>query len=223
MNIVAIIQARFGSRRLPGKCLMDINGKPMIAHVVERACAIPGVTEVVLNVPQDNDAHRWKSAIQNACPVVHVVSQEANVLASYELIANKFQADVVIRLTGDCPLLASNLSGEVLQLFLDKGPDYCANIQPYTTWADGWDTEVFTIDALRYTSKMATSRWAKEHVTVMMRQLCACIYGPEVPFNIPDIKLSVDTQWDLDQVRDIQKKIPPGDYSWKSIYRAIHS
>lgn len=201
MKVVAIIQARMGSQRFPGKVLAELDGTPMIDHVIARAQAIDGVDEVVLNIPTgvENDA----LAHGRPCPVYRVRDQEVDVLLSYIEVATATRANVIMRLTGDCPLLAPDLSGEVLQLFKDQAPDYCANIQPHTTWADGWDTEVFSYKALQTARIGSDSRWARQHVTVMMRQLCACLYGPPAELDLTGLKWSVDSRRDLVRVQTV--------------------
>ena len=219
MKVVAIIQARLASKRLPGKALMDIAGRPMIDHVIERAQAIHGVDQVVLCVPERDASSfldvRERFPHDNSYSIIAIPDQEKNVLGSYLACAVMEGADVIVRITGDCPLLAPDLSSEVLRMFMDQQPDYYANIQPYTTWADGWDTEVFTIAALRLASKMATSAYARQHVTVMIRQLCACLYGPKAPENWTKAKMSVDTDEDLEYVRRIFTKLQPNELGWK--------
>src|SRR5262249_49377552 len=124
VRIIAIIQARLNSTRLPRKVLADIAGRPMIDHVIERARAIRGIDRVVLNIPLgDHELDRPEMTYQ-------IAYQEADVLGSFLKIADLEGADILVRLTGDCPLLAPDLSSEVLQLFLKEQPDYYANTNP---------------------------------------------------------------------------------------------
>src|SRR5262245_49768580 len=127
MKVVAIIQARMGSTRLPGKVMMNLCGKPMIQHVIQRAQAIRNVNQVVLNAPEE-DSHLFRPLTD--CTIFGIKNQQHNVLASYMHIAEETGADVIVRLTGDCPLLAPDLSAEVIDKFMAEQPDYCANIGP---------------------------------------------------------------------------------------------
>ena len=223
MKVVAIIQARLGSTRLPRKVLAEIEGRPLIDHVVERALAIEGVDTVVLNTPK---ADGWE--IINACQNrgqenVGIENQEQDVRGSFYEIARYFKADVIMRLTGDCPLLAPDLSADVLRYFLKHQPDYCANINPPTTWADGWDTEVFTCRALqRSVGNGDISPYAKQHVTTMLKQLGACLYYP-APHDWTKTKLSVDTEEDLTHVRAVFKELKKvnGGLGWRDTDTAI--
>ncbi len=219
MKTVCIIQARMKSTRLPGKVMLDLCGKPLIDHVIERAQAIEGIDEVVLNVPESD----FEAFAARPCNVYAVKNQEQDVLKSYIEVADRTKATVIMRITGDCPLLAPDLSGEVLKLFLDKGPDYCANIQPFTKWADGWDTEVFTYQSLWNAGMGSQSRYAREHVTIMMRQLCACIYGPYTEQDFTKAKMSVDTLEDFNHVKDVMERLKKngGGFGWKDTDRAL--
>src|SRR5574338_145565 len=110
MKTVCIIQARTTSERFPLKIFAGLRGRPMLAHVLERAALIQGVDEVVLAVP-DTDvrlvSHLWPNVFGGP---------EKDVLKRYALAAEKYEADVIVRVTGDCPLLAPDL----LSFALDK-------------------------------------------------------------------------------------------------------
>ena len=104
MRVVAIIQARLGSTRFPQKVLADLCGKPVLQHVMERAWAIPGVDGVGLTIPHDNllafNGLAWLDSTWLGC------RPEADVLLGYASLAREMQADVILRLTADCPLIA---------------------------------------------------------------------------------------------------------------------
>jgi spore coat polysaccharide biosynthesis protein SpsF len=158
MKKVCIIQARMGSTRLPGKVLLPLNGHTVIREVVTRCWAIPGIDLVCVATPD------WKIAdtIDGICHVVF--GSEHDVLGRYELAARMTHADVVMRITADCPLLSPQLCGAVLADLGDA--DYISNVHP-RTFPQGYDCEVFT----RETLEMAR-RWAEdgdhEHVTTWM-------------------------------------------------------
>jgi spore coat polysaccharide biosynthesis protein SpsF (cytidylyltransferase family) len=213
-KVVAIIQARLGSSRLPGKVLMDIAGRPMIEHVIERAQAIHGVDHVVLNVPAQDAAAFGKQA----CRIYGVPNQEQDVLASYLYVAEQEQADVIMRITGDCPLLAPEICRDVLDLYtrLDDAWAYCTNDTLRSGWPDGTDCEVFSIDALRKAAKCAETAGEREHVTIWLRKelpnyggLAPCGWEPDMK----NIKLSVDTHEDLACVRSTYQHLQPGQFS----------
>ena len=213
MKVVTIIQARMGSSRLPGKVLMDIAGRPIIAHVIERAQAIHGVDQVVLNVPAQDAA----AFGQQACRVYGVPNQEQDVLASYLYVAEQEQADVIMRITGDCPLLAPELCSDVLDLYksLDDDWAYCANDTLRSGFPDGTDCEVVSIDALRKAAECAETAFEREHVTIWLRRGLAN-YGVLAPYgwqmDLKNAKWSVDTKDDLDLVRGINRYLEQSKY-----------
>jgi len=164
MNVVVVIQARMGSTRLPGKVLMPLGGKPAIAHVLERAGRIPGVSRVVLattDSPADDPLVDFCHSVGAAV----FRGSEEDVLDRYYQAARQAGADVVLRITGDCPLLDPEESGKVLRALLESGADYASNVHP-PTYPDGLDTEAMTFAALERVWKEATRRSEREHVTL---------------------------------------------------------
>lgn len=214
MRIVAVIQARLGSSRLPGKILADIGGKPMLAHVLERAQAITGVTDVVLAIP------RGDLEISNYVCAPHVeLGSPIDVLDRVVRSAQRLEADAVVRLTGDCPLLAADFSGEVIRRFLEEKPDYASNVNPL---ADGLDTEVISFGALSAAWWEASDPYELEHVTHFIRHRPERfdILDVRLPDWWPGIKLSVDTAADLACVRAIHRHLRPGEFSMKTTLNA---
>src|SRR5687767_9328590 len=115
MNIVCIVQARLASHRLPNKVLADVEGKEMLLRVVERARQIPKVSKVVVTAPHnERSLHEW--CFENK--VALVVGNPMDVLARYHTAARVEQADIVVRLTADCPCLDPTISGDVLAAYL---------------------------------------------------------------------------------------------------------
>lgn len=166
MNVVVVIQARMGSSRLPGKVLMPLGGKPAIQQVVERARQIPGVTEVVLATSTSPGDDRLAAFCESIGATV-VRGSENDVLDRYYQAARQAGADVVIRVTGDCPLLDPQESGKVLRRLLVGDVDYVSNCHP-ATYPDGLDTEACTFAALERAWNEARSKAEREHVTLYL-------------------------------------------------------
>jgi glutamate-1-semialdehyde 2,1-aminomutase/spore coat polysaccharide biosynthesis protein SpsF len=163
MTSVALIQARMGSSRLPGKVLTALGGRPVLAWVVRAARATPGIDRVAVAtslLPDDDAIAAWCRAHGVSC---HRGPAE-DVLARFVLAARAEAATVVLRLTADCPLLDPHVCGTVLALLQRDGAVYAANVLP-PSWPIGLDCEAFTVEALATADVLATRRSDREHVT----------------------------------------------------------
>jgi len=226
MRTIVIIQARLGSSRLPGKVLEVINGKPMLQHVLERAAAIPGVDGVCLTIP-DTDPSKALYDVANG----HYVSTgpEHDVLRRYRIAAEITNADRIVRVTADCPLLDPAVAAQVIALH-DSNliVPYVSNVYPKRTWPDGLDVEVFTkmaldnAGAMTFGRKVGTPNWApREHPTLAMRS----VYSPclESKVDMGRLKWSVDTPEELDFVREVMSRLPSGSYRMADTMEAIRA
>jgi spore coat polysaccharide biosynthesis protein SpsF (cytidylyltransferase family) len=209
MRIIAIIQARLKSTRLPGKVLMDLAGKPMLDHVIERACEIPGITEVVLNVPA-TDTELMRGTVGTYL----MPYQEQDVLGSYLHIARSMQADVIVRLTGDCPFLDPQVSAHVIALVTDGHVSYATNDNSLTDWADGLDTQAFTRETLEAAAGQATGT-EREHVCPWMAANRSRLML-HAPLPMRHLKWSVDTAKDLDLAQRMMGYLVPRAFSWRA-------
>jgi spore coat polysaccharide biosynthesis protein SpsF (cytidylyltransferase family) len=154
--IAAMVQARMGSTRLPGKTLALIAGRPMLGQLVWRARQIPGVEQVVIattDKPADRAILRF--AEEQALPAY--TGSEEDVLDRVYQAARHYGVSVIVRVTPDCPLLDPHVSGLVLGRYLEAGGtlDYVSNTHP-PTFPDGLDTEVFGFAALERAWRGAT-------------------------------------------------------------------
>ncbi len=161
--VVAIVQARVGSTRLPSKVLMELAGAPLLVRVLERARAISGLDRVVLaTTTAERDRPLLDLARQHG--IEAFAGSEDDVLDRYYQAARHFQADVIMRLTADCPLLDPAVSARVLDRFWQGDVDYVGNTHP-PTYPDGLDTEIFSLATLECAWREAHLRSEREHVT----------------------------------------------------------
>ncbi|MDD4286965.1 MAG: glycosyltransferase family protein [Candidatus Peribacteraceae bacterium] len=197
MKHVAIIQGRMSSKRLPGKILMDIEGSPLLAHVIRRAEAANIFDTVVFATStnkEDDPVAEYCTANGKKC----FRGDLNDVLERYYQAARTYEAEVVTRLTADCPLLDPAVVKKVVQTFDPNRYDYVSNaIQ--RTYPDGLDTEVFSMAALTRARNEAKLSSEREHVTPYIHK------HPEL-FRIAHVtqkeNLSV-LRWTVDEPRDL--------------------
>lgn len=203
MKTVAIVQARMGSTRLPGKVLMDIAGKTMLARVVERARRAKRLDAVVVAATVDSR----DDAIAGECRRIGVPlfrgSQE-DVLDRYYRCAVDQAADPVVRITSDCPLLDPEVVDRVVASFLLERPDYTSNVVE-RTYPQGLDVEVVRMEALARAWREAKQPYERAHVTPYVYQHPDRfrIAGVEAERDYSRHRWTVDTADDLAFVRAV--------------------
>lgn len=168
MKVVAIVQARMGSTRLPNKVMKPIGGVPMIELLLSRLSQAKEVDQVVVATSVDD---RNQLLVEHVRKLGYACEQgsEHDVLGRYVQAGRAHQADVVARITGDCPLVDPALVDEVIRRFKDSNVDYFSNIKP-PTYPDGLDIEVCTFAALDRASRETGKPFDREHVTPYLRE-----------------------------------------------------
>lgn len=165
LNKVAIVQARYGSTRLPGKILKEISGRPMLWHVVNRLSFSELIDKIIVattDLPNDNITEEF--CINNK--IDYYRGNADDVLSRYYEAAKQFKADIVIRITSDCPLIDPLIIDKMLNSFLavDSECDYMSNVIE-RTFPRGLDTEIFYYYALEKAMNEAMTIYDREHVT----------------------------------------------------------
>ncbi len=208
-NVVAIIQARTGSSRLPNKVLADIENKPMIWHVINRIKKVKSIHHIVLaTTRKKTDLKLIKIAKDNE--ILSYRGDDNDVLTRYYQCALKIHADIIIRITGDCPLTDYLVVEEMLEFFLTKNYDYISNrISP--TYPDGLDVEIFSFKTLQKANRLAKLLSEREHVTpyIVKHPKMFKIYNYANITNYSNLRWTVDEEKDLQFVRAIYHKMRP--------------
>jgi len=211
MSIVAIIQARMTSSRLPQKVLLDIAGRPMLWHVIERASKAEKVDKVIVATTDNQDDDMIERfARENKIGIYR--GSENNCLDRYYQAAKKFKADTVIRITADCPLVCPEIIDKVVSTYLKGSYDYVTNSMLYT-YPDGCDVEIFSFKALKKMWQECKDPVCVEHVTPYLK-----ISGKfkiknienEKPVDPSEYKWSIDRSDDLKFVREVYKYLYKG-------------
>ncbi len=223
MRTVAIVQARMGSTRLPGKVLSDIAGQPMIAHVVGRAGRMAGVDEVVVAIPDLSADDVLAEAI--AVLGRRVIRGPAqDVLARYLLAADATSADVIVRITADCPLLSPLVSSAVVAAFAQGEVDYASNTLD-RTYPRGLDTEVFGVESLREAMDQAVAAAEREHVTpfIWHRPGRFRLRSVRGTIDRSSLRWTVDTPLDLTLIRAIYAELGTGAFDVDEILELLRA
>ena len=206
-HIIGIIQARMGSNRLPGKVMLDVSGKPMLWHVINRVRHSKNIDNIVIattNLTEDKQIVQLADEVGVYC----YAGSQNDVLDRYYQAALKYDSDVVVRITADCPLIDPDVIDEMIEFFLGHGFDYVSNtIKP--TYPDGLDTEVFSFSALEKAWNEAVLASEREHVTPYIKKNPHLfkIKNYEHGIDLPDMRWTVDEDRDLEFVRKIYTEL----------------
>ena len=222
MKVVALVQARMGSTRLANKVMKPIGGIPMIELLLSRLALAKEVDQIVVVT----------SIAENNQPLVDHVRKigfaceqgsENDVLDRYVQAARKHYANVVVRITGDCPLVDPQLVDEIVRRFKTEGVDYISNVSP-PTYPDGLDIEVFRFNILEISSEQTREPFDREHVTPYLRK--------PGKFNVASMRNDQDLsalRWTVDEYADflVVEKVfrhfyPRTDFAWTEVLALQH-
>jgi spore coat polysaccharide biosynthesis protein SpsF (cytidylyltransferase family) len=217
VSTAVVVQARMGSTRLRGKVLMEIGGTTVLDHVLTRCRAIAGADAVCCAVPETADSDPV-AAEARRIGVEVVRGSETDVLDRYWRAARALKADIVMRVTSDCPLIDPAVAAEVLRLRAREGADYACNNMP-PTWPHGLDCEAVTFAWLDRAAREATAPYDREHVTPFVRA------HPEarkanLPCPVAGVarhRWTLDTPADFAFMRALFDRLPsgPAGHGWR--------
>jgi spore coat polysaccharide biosynthesis protein SpsF len=221
MRIVAIIQARMGSTRLPGKVLKDLEGETVLSRVVNRVRRAKLIEEALV-ATTDRPPDDAIVAECRRCSVKVSRGDQDDVLDRYFRAAQLAKAEVVVRITSDCPLIDPEIADQTVAAFLEARPDYASNALQ-RTYPRGLDTEAISFDALARAWQQARKPYEREHVTPY-------IYEHPEAFKILTVtgdadfsghRWTVDTAEDLEFVRAVYARLKTGEFSWRDVLALI--
>jgi glutamate-1-semialdehyde 2,1-aminomutase len=206
-----------GSTRFPDKVMQPIDGMPMIGVLLERLAKASEVDEIVLATSVDTRNDRLVEYVRHLGYAVYRGS-ENDVLDRYRQAAKAANADVVVRVTGDCPLIDPTVVDAVISEFKGAGLDYVSNVAP-PTYPDGLDTEVFSAQALEEAWRDASAPRDREHVTPYIRDS-----GRFSQANVADSVDNSACRWTVDEPSDFEvvKRIfehfgSRRDFTWRDV------
>ena len=208
--VIAIIQARMGSTRLPGKTMINICGKPILQHLIERISYCKLIDQIIVattNKSEDDEIIQFCKKLN----MIYFRGKENDVLDRYYQCAKKNQADIVIRVTGDSPFKEPDVTDKIIhEIKSDKTLDYVSNtIEP--SYPIGIDIEAFRFRALETIWKYGKKPYDREHIN-------AYLYNNQSFFKIKSVKQAIDLshmRWTLDTKEDLEFTI--------AIYNKLYS
>lgn len=205
MNIVAIIEARMTSRRLPGKHLLPAAGRPMIANLIRRLQRTPSLTGIVLATTV-NETDEPLARIAAEYGVSCFRGSEPNVMERVLGAAESAKADLIVGITGDCPLIDPDLVEQAIRVFRANKYAYLNNAETLS-YPDGMNTQVYHIDTLRKSFSMTQDPLVQEHVTLHIRRnpdLFPPLYLVAPPsLHWPELALTLDERADYELLKRI--------------------
>ena len=222
LKIIAVLQSRMGSSRLPNKALLKLNGKPAILRMVDRIKEAKTIKEIWLATGKSKINNKLENCFSNT-KIKVFRGDDDDVLSRFVEISKIAKADIIIRLTGDCPLIDPKIIDETVELLINRKADYASNILK-RKFPDGLDVEVFTKKTLLETGEFAEAGFSREHVTTYMHGLHKNKYRKGV-FKKASLEYASDfshLRWTLDEEKDhifldkIYKNLP-ANASWQDI------
>jgi len=219
MKVVGIVQARMGSSRLPGKVLRPLAGEPMLARVVSRLSRAGSIDEVVVATSD----HFRERPIVELCRARHwsfFRGSEHDVLDRHYCAAIAHKADVVVRVTSDCPLIDPEIVDAVVSALLaNPASDAASNVIPHRTFPRGLDAEAVRVTALERAWREDTNPAWREHVTqyIHRRPELFRITSVTNGEDLSELRWTVDTTEDLELLRRIYGHFPDDRFAWRDV------
>lgn len=205
MKIIATIEARMTSSRLPGKVLLQADGIPMLQHLVRRLQSVPSLNGIVL-ATTINPTDDLLESFAREMGIICFRGSEEDVMTRVIGAATYANADVVVEITGDCPIIDPQIIEQTIRMFQANSADYVSNAH-VRSYPDGMDTQVFFLDTLKRSAAMTNDPLDLEHVTLHIRnnpeifRQVHLVAPPELYW--PELGLTLDEHSDYELLKRI--------------------
>ena len=225
MKTIATIEARMTSSRLPGKVLMEYCGKTNLEHIIERLRRSRSLDDIVVATT----VNKTDNPIVELCEKIgckYYRGSEDDVLLRVLEAAQSVQGDLIVEITGDCPMIDYRHIDYLIDLYNKNDVDYVSNILE-RTFPRGFDTQVFSTQTLLDVSKKTTNKADREHVSLY-------IYAGETPYKLlnweapkeirhPEFEITLDTKEDYMLIKNIYEKLyfDKPDFSSKDVVKLL--
>lgn len=205
MNIVAIVQARIGSTRLPGKVLKKIKKRFFLDYVIDRLRVCKNLDNIVLATTTNKIDDKLQKYAERK-NIDYFRGSEEDVLSRYYYAAKEFNADIIVRITSDCPLIDPEIVDKTIKKHVKAKAEYTANILK-RTFPRGLDVEVFNFNVLKNAFDNTKEKYQREHVTSYIRENTDKFKLKNIEakgkLRRPDIRITLDTKEDLKLIKKI--------------------
>jgi spore coat polysaccharide biosynthesis protein SpsF len=213
-KVAAIVQARMGSERLPGKVALEVEGKPLLAHLIERLNKAEKIDQVII-ATSDKEADTPVVEIAETCGISFYRGSETDVLSRYLEAAKKYGVDIIVRVTGDCPLLDPLTVDELVGKYLASDLDYMRLNVDDNGYPRGLDAEIFSFETLKraaeYIEREGEPEYSpyREHVTLYIYRHSEFFKTAQVDPPVylrRDYRLCVDEKEDFELIKEIYRR-----------------
>jgi spore coat polysaccharide biosynthesis protein SpsF len=215
-KIVAIIQARMGSTRLPGKVKMDLFGNTILEHVIARVKQSKYIDEILIATTTSKKDDAIVEETQK-CGVKVFRGSEEDVLSRYYYAAKENQANIVVRITSDCPLIDPVVMDEIIRFYVQNHYEIVTNAGvdvSNRTYPRGLDTEAFSFAALEEAFNHAHEKYQREHVTPYIYENNQEIYYYKNNTDYSNHRWTLDTPEDFELIQNIYKHLYKGQHDF---------
>lgn len=218
MKVVAIVQARMGSSRLPGKVLMPLGEGTVLDFLLSRLDKASSVDDIIVATTELEEDDAIINALEDS-KFSLFRGAEVDVLGRYIDAALAYKADIVVRITGDCPLIDHQLVDDCVAKLIADNLDYVSNCNNVTKpLPDGFDVEVFTVKSLQAVQKISITSAFKEHVTFGFFKTGLFLTGSlEYDHSFPELRVTLDYAEDFALITELAEAMGSNQWGWLKI------
>ena len=224
-NVAAIIEARMTSSRLPGKVLLESGiNKPLLLCLIERIRKVKNIDQIIVATTTNiEDDKIVKFCKENKIDFFR--GSEKDVMGRVLNASLKYKVDIIIEITGDCPIIDPEIISLVLNTHLENKYDYTSNCN-FRSFPDGMDVQIFSTKTLSNSYKLVKTELEKEHVTLEIRKSPKYskinLVAPQNYF-LPDLGLTLDEQGDYHLISSLFRHFKNNDFGLKQILDHLKS
>ncbi len=222
MKVVAIIQARMGSSRLSGKVLKPLSDSTVLEFLISRLSKSTTIDEIIIATTVEKQDEEITNLFKDSGLIIYKGS-EKNVLNRYMGAAQEANADVIVRITGDCPFVDPGLVDDCVNMIINSDLDYVSNCNNVSMpLPDGFDVEVFTMKSFKVLEKLSITSAYKEHVTFgYFKTGLFLTDSVEYNQNYGHFRLTLDYKEDYNVIFKVAEEMKENLWGWKEICKFL--